>query len=114
MRYKASFVVGMAVGYVLGARAGRERYEQIARGARTFMENPRVRQASGAVGQRGGELLNTATHKVSEQLGGRFGPHLPPWAPGHRATGTRGDWARASETRTDGYGSEDPSWTGST
>jgi len=106
MRYKASFVVGMAFGYVLGARAGRERYEQIARAARTFMENPRVRQAGGAVGQRGGELLNTATHKVGE----RVAPHLPTWAPGHReaTTGASSDWVNATGARTDGYSSEDP------
>lgn len=29
MRGKAGLVIGLAVGYVLGARAGRERYEQI-------------------------------------------------------------------------------------
>ncbi|MBU4464680.1 MAG: hypothetical protein KKH75_02415 [Actinobacteria bacterium] len=29
MRGKAGVVIGLAVGYVLGARAGRERYEQI-------------------------------------------------------------------------------------
>ena len=29
MRGKAGLVVGLAVGYVLGTRAGRERYEQI-------------------------------------------------------------------------------------
>ena len=34
MRYKASFITGVAAGYVLGARAGRERYEKIKRAAR--------------------------------------------------------------------------------
>ncbi len=29
MRGKAGLVIGLAVGYVLGTRAGRERYEQI-------------------------------------------------------------------------------------
>jgi hypothetical protein len=106
MRFKAGFVIGGALGYVLGARAGRERYDQMARVARTFMENPRVRQASGAVGQRGGELINTATHKVSEQFGERVGPRLPAWAPGHRETtqAARGDWAHASDVRPNGYG----------
>jgi hypothetical protein len=106
MRYKASFVIGVALGFVLGTRAGRERYDQMARAARAFMENPRVRQASGAVGQRGGELINTATHRVGEQLGERVGPHLPAWVPGHRETpqGARGDWAYASDVRPNGYG----------
>lgn len=29
MKKKLYFLVGMAVGYVLGSRAGRERYEQL-------------------------------------------------------------------------------------
>ncbi|MFT4211607.1 MAG: hypothetical protein QM626_07000 [Microbacterium sp.] len=33
MRGKAGLVIGLAVGYVLGTRAGRERYEQIKAGA---------------------------------------------------------------------------------
>lgn len=33
-------------GYVLGARAGRERYEQITAGARAFWRDPRVQQAA--------------------------------------------------------------------
>jgi hypothetical protein len=113
MRYKASFVAGMAVGYVLGARAGRERYEQMARAARSFMENPQVRQASGAVGQRGTQLFNTATHRVGERLGERVAPRLPSWVPGHRdATARRDDWAHASDVRSDGF-SEDPYGTSS-
>ena len=35
-----------AAGYVLGARAGRQRYEQIASGARSVMGNPKVQAAS--------------------------------------------------------------------
>ena len=31
MRYKATLVMGIAAGYILGARAGRQRYEQIKR-----------------------------------------------------------------------------------
>ena len=29
MRYRATFIAGFAVGFVVGARAGRERYEQM-------------------------------------------------------------------------------------
>ena len=35
-----------ATGYVLGARAGRERYEQITDQAQRFWRDPRVRQAA--------------------------------------------------------------------
>lgn len=43
---KPSLVVGFAAGYVLGSRAGRERYEQIAAGARRFAGNPTVQSAA--------------------------------------------------------------------
>lgn len=44
MRGKILIVTGLAVGYVLGARAGRERYEQIKRAAIKFWNDPRVQQ----------------------------------------------------------------------
>jgi len=42
MRGKILLVVGLAAGYVLGARAGRERYEDIKRAARKLWNDPRV------------------------------------------------------------------------
>ena len=42
---KLSLGIGMAVGYVLGAQAGRERYEQIKQAAAGFMGRPEVQQA---------------------------------------------------------------------
>lgn len=39
---KLLFVVGAAVGYILGARAGRERYEQISQKASEVWKNPKV------------------------------------------------------------------------
>lgn len=41
------FVLGTAAGYVLGARAGRERYEQLARTYRRVADNPAVQGAAG-------------------------------------------------------------------
>jgi hypothetical protein len=47
---KMSVVVAAGVGYVLGARAGRQRYEQIVSVADRFWHDPRVqRQAAAAV-----------------------------------------------------------------
>ena len=44
---KLSLLAGAAAGYVLGARAGRERYEQIAAGAQKLWESkPVQKQAS--------------------------------------------------------------------
>ena len=42
---KLTLLTAAAAGYVLGARAGRERYEQIAAGARKVARNPRVQAA---------------------------------------------------------------------
>lgn len=42
---KLGMVTAGAVGYVLGARAGRERYEQIVTLAQRFWTNPRVQQS---------------------------------------------------------------------
>lgn len=44
MRGKLVLLVGVGIGYVLGARAGRERYEQIKRAAKRFWSDPRVTQ----------------------------------------------------------------------
>lgn len=42
MRGKLVLLVGFGIGYVLGARAGRGRYEQIKRAASRFWNDPRV------------------------------------------------------------------------
>jgi hypothetical protein len=44
MKLRTALIVGLAAGYVLGARAGRERYEQIRKVARVVADNPPVRQ----------------------------------------------------------------------
>lgn len=40
MRFRLGMIVGGTIGYVLGARAGRERYEQLARSAASFRNHP--------------------------------------------------------------------------
>lgn len=49
MKGKIAFVVGAAVGYVLGTRAGRERYEQIKLGAQRVWNTEPVQRGVGAV-----------------------------------------------------------------
>ena len=44
MRGKILFFFGVALGYVLGTRAGRERYEQIRAGALKVWNDPRVQE----------------------------------------------------------------------
>jgi hypothetical protein len=48
MRYRIAFFAGLAAGFVIGARAGRERYEQLKKLARKAADSPAVQQAAGA------------------------------------------------------------------
>lgn len=43
---KLPYLMAAGVGYVLGARAGRERYEQMRIQAQKFVRNPKVRNAT--------------------------------------------------------------------
>jgi hypothetical protein len=67
---KISFLAGLAAGYVLGSRAGHDRYEQIKQAARSFAENPTVQQAAGAVQAQATGLASTAGSKISERVPG--------------------------------------------
>ena len=44
MRGKVLFVTGLGVGYILGTRAGRERYESIKKVTSRFWNDPRVQR----------------------------------------------------------------------
>lgn len=68
MRYRVVFAAGVAVGYVLGARAGRERYEQIKRAARRFADDPSVQAAAGVVQQQAAGLAGAARDRAVAQV----------------------------------------------
>jgi hypothetical protein len=67
-RYRITFLSGVAAGFVIGARAGRERYEQIMKLARTAADNPAVQQAAGALQAQAAGLANNARQKVTDQV----------------------------------------------
>ncbi|MFI1281623.1 YtxH domain-containing protein [Streptomyces sp. NPDC020858] len=69
MRYKVTFVVGLALGYVLGTRAGRERYEKLKKSAREIAQNPAVRNAAETAGHTGREYAGKAFAVVSAKVG---------------------------------------------
>ncbi|MFF3610656.1 YtxH domain-containing protein [Streptomyces sp. NPDC002580] len=71
MRYRLTFVAGLALGYVLGTRAGRERYEQLKKSARQVSRNPAVRNTAETAAQQGREIAGKALHTVSEKMGDR-------------------------------------------
>jgi PRC-barrel domain protein len=77
---KFGMAVGAAVGYVLGAKAGRERYEQIAASARQLMEKPQVKRvmesAQGNLGVRVEQVADKAAdavHQASDRVGAGTG-----------------------------------------
>ncbi|HET6359636.1 YtxH domain-containing protein [Streptomyces sp. NPDC002659] len=71
MRYKLTFVAGLALGYVIGTRAGRERYEQLKKSVRQFSQNPAVRNAVESAAQNGRQVTGKAFHAVSDKVGDR-------------------------------------------
>lgn len=64
MRYRITFAAGLAIGYVLGAKAGRQRYEQIARSVRSLAESPAARSAADRVG----EGFSAVKERVGERV----------------------------------------------
>lgn len=72
MRYRLTFVTGLAVGYVLGTRSGRERYEQIRKSARRITENPAVRNAGEAAFLSGRQAASKAAGVVGDKVGHRL------------------------------------------
>jgi hypothetical protein len=73
MKGKVLFVVGLGVGYVLGTRAGRERYEQIRKAAESVWNTPAVQQGVGTVKDfataRVGDLSDTVLDGVKSLIG---------------------------------------------
>ena len=68
------FLLGVAIGYVLGARAGRERYEQLRRTYQRISDHPAVQGAAGIVRAKVDEAVNGHKHaEAGEGVRGRAG-----------------------------------------
>jgi hypothetical protein len=63
--YRISFLIGLAIGYVLGAQAGRERYEQLKQLARKAAESPAMQQTAGALQAQAQATARTAKDKAT-------------------------------------------------
>lgn len=68
MKNRTLFVAGGLVGYVLGARAGRERYEQIVRLARRIANLGPVQHATDTASQQASNLADSAKHAMGERV----------------------------------------------
>jgi hypothetical protein len=68
MRYRVTFLAGLAIGFIVGARAGRERYEQMVKMGRKVVENPTVQRTTRTAGAKAAGLTKAAGQKAAEQM----------------------------------------------
>ena len=61
---KLSLIVGLGAGYVLGARAGRERYEQIRRAWSQAKEDPRLQEVAGMAQAHADSVVNSVKARM--------------------------------------------------
>src|SRR3954462_1818395 len=72
MKGKLAVLTGVGVGYVLGTRAGRERYEQMRAGASRLWQDPRGaqkrQQAAHVAKDQASAAKDMVTEKVTEKV----------------------------------------------
>ena len=66
MGYRAMFAIGFAAGFVVGTRAGRERYDQMVKYARQVSGSPAVQKATGTIKEKTTEITRTAMAKAPD------------------------------------------------
>jgi FAD/FMN-containing dehydrogenase len=109
MRYRLVFFTGLGIGFVLGARAGRERYEQLRKLARKAADSPAVQQAAGALQAQAASAAKAAGGMVAgragaarAKVGGALHDHVPGMrvreSNGHPASGAGGNYAETPGT----------------
>jgi hypothetical protein len=64
---KLSFLAGFGVGYVLGSKAGRERYEQIRRGWEQAKDDPRLQSIAGVAQAKADDALSSLRSKMGNE-----------------------------------------------
>ncbi|MEH1011817.1 hypothetical protein V6U90_01650 [Micromonospora sp. CPCC 206060] len=66
MRGKLWFVTGLAAGFVLGARAGREKYEELVVRGRKLLDSPTVQEAAGVAQAQATRLYSEGKDKLGQ------------------------------------------------
>ena len=66
MRGKLMFITGLAAGFVLGSRAGREKYEEIRTNAKKVWEHPTVQEAAGVAQAQANKLYSEGKDKLDQ------------------------------------------------
>ncbi|ABD12578.1 hypothetical protein [Frankia casuarinae] len=82
MRIRPSVILALGLGYVLGARAGREHYDAIMRQVRDLQERPEVQSVAGLVSaqaatvyQKARDLLGAHAGQSATRLFAPLGSH---------------------------------------
>jgi len=70
MRISPTVAFAFGLGYLLGTRAGRERYEEVTRQARLVWDRPEVQSVAGIVSARAGGLYQRARTVIGGVAGG--------------------------------------------
>ncbi|MGH2795420.1 MAG: hypothetical protein ACRDKG_14075 [Actinomycetota bacterium] len=66
MRFRMGLALGFGAGYVLGSKAGRQRYEQIERTTKKIWESPPAEKIRHEIAEKVPEAVSAAAHKVGE------------------------------------------------
>jgi hypothetical protein len=64
---KLTLAAAFAAGYVVGAKAGRDRYEPIRAGPQEVADNPRVQAATDAAKEKAGEVAGSVAEAAKEK-----------------------------------------------
>ncbi|MCX4388840.1 hypothetical protein OG777_18145 [Micromonospora peucetia] len=97
MRGKMMFLGGLAAGFVLGARAGREKYEELVIRGRKVLDHPTVQEAAGVAQAQATRLYSEGKDKIGQS---KLGEKLT--SNGHKQEMTAADDAFAGTPATIG------------
>ncbi len=64
---KLSFLAGFGAGYVLGSKAGRERYEEIRRGWERAKDDPRLQSIAGVAQAKADDAVSSLRAKMGNE-----------------------------------------------
>ncbi len=95
MRGKLMFISGLAAGFVLGSRAGREKYEEIRANAKKVWEHPTVQEAAGVAQAQANKLYTEGKDKLNQS---KLGEKLQSASSSSTTSSTSDDLSTSSVT----------------